>query len=323
VERGYQLSKKLPFFPSDLLEMQVYVMSRNFNLSDLNCYTMLLNAVKTAMHFDGFQDAKFKHFERHHDLWQVHENKVHSLAQAVKEKNDNQWYIYEHTFRDCMPKQCFLRHLLVLIHCLDTSTGYVYPAQESIQAGDAREGLFYSEFSKWLQDRLKDNCSNPQHADWGPHTPRQSFYLFSVLGGGIFQDIMQNARHRDEKTAKAYYEDAKALMAQIMEIPELTLQQRIWPFRDKLLHNDGRSMRRLNSFHSNNIRMKSLKEVATTFVEKNLGVISMSTQYKNPGYLLLISYKQNFTETNSLDPIPRLYRDSFSLLQATCNWAFQ
>jgi hypothetical protein len=300
VERGYQVSKKSPFFPSDLVEMQLYVMSRNFNLSDLRCYTMVLNAVETAMRFDGFQDAKFEHFERHHDLWQVHENKVHSLAQAVKEKNDHQWYIYEHTFRDCMPKQCFLRHLLVLIHCLNTSSGYLYPAQEYIKEGKASQGLFYSDFSKWLQDRLNDNCSNPQHADWGPHTPRRSFYLFSVLGGGIFQDIMRNARHRDEKTAKAYYEDAKALLARIMETPELTLQQRIWPFRDKLLHNDGRNMRRLNSFQSNHIRMESLKEVATTFVEKNLGVSRTSTQYRNAGYLLQISYRRNFTEQTPL-----------------------
>ena len=63
------MSKKSTLFPSNLVEMQLYVMSRNFNLSDLSCYTMVLNAVETAMRFDGFQDAKFEHFERHHDLW--------------------------------------------------------------------------------------------------------------------------------------------------------------------------------------------------------------------------------------------------------------
>jgi hypothetical protein len=160
VDRGYQVSKKSPFFPSDLVEMHRYVHSRNFELYDLTCYTMLLNAVETAMRFDGFQEAKFEHFERHHDLWQVHQNRVHSLAQAVKEKNDRQWYIYEHTFRDCMPKQCFLRHLLVLIHCLDTSSGFLYPAQEFIVSRHAQQGLLYSDFSKWLQDRLKDIIIN-------------------------------------------------------------------------------------------------------------------------------------------------------------------
>jgi hypothetical protein len=114
---------------------------------------MLLNAVKTGMHFDGFQDTQFENFEQQHDLWQVHQNRVHSLAQTVKDKNNHQWYIYEHTFRDCMSQQCFLWHLLVLIHCLDTSSGYVYPAQEYIEASIARQGLFYADFSKWLQER--------------------------------------------------------------------------------------------------------------------------------------------------------------------------
>ena len=46
--------------------------------------------------------------------------------------------------------------------------------------------------------------------------------------------------------------------------------------------------------------MESLKEVATTFVEKNLGVSRTSTQYRNAGYLLQISYRQNFTEQTPL-----------------------
>jgi hypothetical protein len=85
-----------------------------------------------------------------------------------------------------------------------------------------------------------------------------------------------------------------------METPELTAQQRIWPFRDKLLHNDGRNMRRLNSFHSTHVRTESLKDVATTFVQKNLGVSSNNTQYRNPAYLLQISYERNFTEQTPL-----------------------
>jgi hypothetical protein len=55
-------------------------------------------------------------------------------------------------------------------------------------------------------------------------------------------------------------------------------------------------MRRLNCFHSNHVEMESLKQVATIFVEKNLGVSCTSNQYKNPGYLLQISYLRNFTE---------------------------
>jgi hypothetical protein len=84
------------------------------------------------------------------------------------------------------------------------------------------EGLSYHGFSKWLQDRLKYNCRNKDHANWGPHTPMRTFYLFATLGGGLFQDIIRNARHRDLDTAKAYHEDAKALCKKLFDNPELS-----------------------------------------------------------------------------------------------------
>jgi hypothetical protein len=94
-----------------------------------------------------------------------------------------------------------------------------------------------------------------------------------VLGGGEFPDVMRNARHEDLlTTTKGYFEDAKLIRDLLFGNPELVAIQQIWPFIDRLIHGQGTNLRRLQTFNSNNVEMRSLQDVATLFVENMLHV---------------------------------------------------
>ena len=298
IRRNYQVRKRSPFFPSDLVDLQKYLASTKYNCKDLLFYTMILDAMDTGMRFDGYQDVKCEDFEKNSQLWSIHHNRIVSLAQGVKEKHDTKWFTYKLTFKDSVPKLCLLRHLLVHVHCAGIKSGYVFPSDKpgTEEDGHMDSGVMYAEFDKWITDRLKLNTRNNGHANWGPHTPRRSIYLFGVLGGGEFPDVMRNARHEDLLTAKGYFEDAKLLRDEIFGNPELAALQQIWPFVDRLIHGQGANLRRLQTFNSNNVEMTSLQDVATLFVEKMLGVSPDHKMYKDAGYLLERSYGLNFSQ---------------------------
>ena len=242
IRRNYQVRKRSPFFPSDLVDLQQYLASTKYKPKDLLFYTMILDAMDTGMRFDGYQDVNCDDFEKHSELWSIEHNRIISLAQGVKEKADTKWFTYKLTFKDSLPKLCLLRHLLVHVHCAGIKSGYVFPSdknhgihppgQSTDQDGHMESGILYAEFDKWITDRLKLNTRNNGHANWGPHAPRRSIYLFGVLGGGEFADVMRNARHEDLTTAKGYFEDAKLIRDSIFCNPELASIQQIWPFVD-------------------------------------------------------------------------------------------
>jgi hypothetical protein len=69
-------------------------------------------------------------------------------------------------------------------------------AEENIGGSDL-VGVEYSEWHAWLQHKAKEICHVAKHCKWSPHTPRRTFYLFGLLGGGESSqmELGSEARH--------------------------------------------------------------------------------------------------------------------------------
>lgn len=320
--RDYHVKKRSALFPSDLEDISNRLSSSQYPLHDLVCFTMLLNAIEGGMRFDGYEHATVADFERYSGNWLLKTNSIGHLAQGVKEKNDTQWSVYQVSWKDSFPKACFLRHLLVMVHCVGVRSGHLYPSKEGLHdsqlsvAGISKSGMGYSCWTRWFKNMLATACRHSHLGNWGAHTPRRTFYLFGVLGGGLFEPLMRNARHVCERTAKSYYEDACVTRDFIKSEPEVAAEQTIWPFRDKLMANNGLTNKRIHNFCSDRVDGRSLADVAQSFVETQLGVGPNHRYYKNPGHLLKISFKKSFSGTNPLtdfqvmaDMLPHHMRD--------------
>ena len=53
--RGYQVKEKSFILPQDLLSLQLFVASVNYNIWDLQNYEVLLGGIQTAGMFDGYE----------------------------------------------------------------------------------------------------------------------------------------------------------------------------------------------------------------------------------------------------------------------------
>jgi hypothetical protein len=330
--RNYRVKKRQSLLPSDLVDMHTFVSSTQYDLKHLQMYTMLLDALDTAMRNDGYTSVQFENFENYSDLWKCdHVHGIRHLAQGVKEKHDQDVQIYKIMFKDETPKLCFLRHLLVYVHCTSHAQGHLFP--ETVNLVDQEIGplpefdnngdtiptfpVTYESVRYWINNSLSKNCRHGNIGSFGPHTLRRSFYLFWTLAGGLFLSIMKHARHRDLKTAEAYKEDTDVLVADIQGNPQLASIQPAWKWHHRLLANDGQNLRRLQAFDPTDIRLHSLKEASTFFVEKQLGVPPTSAEYRIPGHLLELAYAGKFTQTKDpvqeclllLQTLPTIYRE--------------
>jgi hypothetical protein len=237
------------------------------------------------------------------------------LAQGVKEKTDKDVQVYKIMFKDETPKLCFLRHLLVYVHCTSHGQGHLFPEtvhlvdEEVINPPNFDEDgdpiptfpVTYMSVRYWINTRLSTNCRHGHIGSFGPHTLRRSFYLFWTLAGGVFESVMKHARHRDLTTAQAYKEDTDVLVEDIQGNPQLARIQPAWKWHHRLLANDGQNLRRLQAFDPTDIRLHTLQEASTFFVEQQLGVPSSSADYRNPGPLLDLAYAREFSKRQ--DPI--------------------
>ena len=314
--RNYKVLKRQSLLPSDLVDMHMLVSSTQFQLKHLQMFTMLLDALDTAMRKDGYTSVQFNHFEDYSDLWKC--DRVHGikhLAQGVKEKTDKDVQVYKIMFKDETPKLCFLRHLLVYVHCTSHGQGHLFPEtvhlvdEEVINPPNFDEDgdpiptfpVTYMSVRYWINTRLSTNCRHGHIGSFGPHTLRRSFYLFWTLAGGVFESVMKHARHRDLTTAQAYKEDTDVLVEDIQGNPQLARIQPAWKWHHRLLANDGQNLRRLQAFDPTDIRLHTLQEASTFFVEQQLGVPSSSADYRNPGPLLDLAYAREFSKRQ--DPI--------------------
>ena len=102
----------------------------------------------------------------------------------MKEKSDKEVFVYQIHFKDEQPKLCFLRHLLVFVHCCKHASNKLYrtkvshhddsddeaPSEdEEEDDGEGGEdddlralekgGLLYKVFLKWITKELKNHIN--------------------------------------------------------------------------------------------------------------------------------------------------------------------
>lgn len=287
-KRNYRPHKRSAFFPSDMRNIHTYISSQHFPLRHLVCYTMTLNAIECAMRWTGMYNTLISNFEDCSRHWLIIDGRVHHMAQAVREKNDHAWATYRHSFHDDHPKLCFLRHLLVLVHChckLGENVIYHVNENEPVQISDC-------DYKSWINQIVAFCLVNVILFMFSPHTPRITSYFWGVLGGGQFDELKRNARHRHDATANTYYQDSAAIKAAIDADPLLGKDNSIWAFSEKLVQGTGTSFERLLLSHPHRNVVTSLHEAAALFVQNNIGVASTHPRYKDAEYLLNRSYER-------------------------------
>jgi hypothetical protein len=252
--RNYRVKKRQSLLPSDLVDIHTFVSSTRHELKHLQMCTMLLDALDTAMRKDGWTFVRFENFQNYSDLWKCDRVQgIKHLAPGVKEKNDQQVQVHKIMFKDETPKLCFLRHLLVHVHCTSHGEGHLFP--ETVHLADTELGPRPPELDLngdpiptfpvtcesvrcWINACLKLNCRHGDIGLFGPHTLRRSFCLFWTLAGGCFESAMKHARHRDLTTAEAHKEDTDVLVQDIQGNPQLASIQPAWKWHHRLLSND-------------------------------------------------------------------------------------
>jgi hypothetical protein len=307
--RGYEVKQKSFILPQDLLDMQKHVASVQYNLWDLQNYTVILGGIAIAGRFDGYGDVHMEDFTDCKALFEVTELGIKSLAQRVKEKTDKMWHQYLIYFNDACPLLCYLRHLLVFVHCANLEeTGRIFTDEAELNSSDKSTPnqwtsfLDKEKFSKWLQERVMENCQDPENMNIGVHSPRATFYLFYILSGGEFPGAMRNARHETEWQARKYHRDALACMLKLISGGALP---KFPPCRETLVHKSGRVQKRILRMDPNRKEVPNLKAAAEFFVQTMLHINPTHAKYRDPKYLLELSYKKNFSTSSA----PSLGRD--------------
>ena len=97
-------------------------------------------------------------------------------------------------------------------------------------------------------------------------------------------------------TAQEYKEDTDVLVEDIQGNPHLARIQPAWKWHHRLLANDGQNLRRLQAFDPTDIRLHTLQEASTFFVQQQLGFPPSSADYRHPGTLLDLAYAREFSK---------------------------
>jgi hypothetical protein len=316
-ERNVIPKSAAPFLPCDMLKLHSYMFSQNFALEYLAQYTCILGAIHSAGRFDEYSDIQCEHFNCLHHLFEIRNNKVVSIAQNVLGKTDNKWYPYRIAFADSCPKLCYLRHLLIYVHCLNLSSDdqcYLYPNPNAFHNLDVStpttflSNVPYKLVVKWMNDMT----GNPKdHIK--PHSTRPTFYLWWTLAGGSASLAQRNARHQDYLTSQKYMQDAYIQRDLILKDPYLRSSNPVPPAYDRLMSNAGNSIRRLNQMSmGSRSDIKTLVDAASLYVNHTLLVSPNSEHYRNASYLLQKSY-----QTSSVQKSP--YDELLSLISALPN----
>ena len=226
----------------------------------------------------------------------------------IREKTDKQWFIYKLWFNDHVPQHCYLRHLLVWLHCTKIEWGVIFPSKFALDkhiqstytpeelntvdgdGGHPVESIPYTHFSKFLKLMQRQIPDALDMADWGPHSARTTFYLHSVLGGAPFASCMRNARHHDLNTAFRYWKDACHILQAVSLDPSARKRQNVSPFQDLLIHGAGSTAARVSRQNCRRLSVTKMKDVCLIFVEKMLGVPKENQHYRDPRFLLERSY---------------------------------
>lgn len=289
LSNGHKIIRANSLLPVDLVDIHNHVSSRNWPQSDMMYWCMTLSGLNATMRYEGMKHTEFEDFELRKELWTVMNGMIHTLSLALMEKRDAKKFIYQLKFNEQVKRFCFLRHIFVYLHCYhDGDSGPLY------LESDGKTEVSYKKYNDWMDERLKINCKHGSLGKYGAHSPRRSYYLFSVLGKGNYEDIKRCCRHKTPEVAEQYYEDARIIAEEILNDEELREMNPIWDFDNNLLNNDCVNMRRIRAMQGTAAEFSNLREAATYFVEKMLKVDSKHPSYRDPKFLLERSYKMNF-----------------------------
>jgi hypothetical protein len=337
--RKYREKPRSPLFPSDLVDLQKYIEVCGFHhLKHFEFYTMLLCGIYLYARYDEYHDLEISDLEdpRCRVLFNISTTSIECLALMIDgSKNHGEDAFYQLFFNDEMPRQCFLRHLLVWLHITGIDSGSLFPKPSDLYNDQLELHGFSSKipdnaFNSWLQNMTANHCRHSDKLRAGTHTLKITSFLLAIMGGGQFQSIKRNARHKDDKSANRYYTDGVQTMERIRKNHSLALQQPTWKFRDTLVHQVGDNQERLNRFVHDRQDMP-LKEVVTFFIVTMLRVPANSPNFKDPDYLLKRSYTMKFLDNEAtsnpftqcmayIDPLPPEIREPISrcLLRLVC-----
>ena len=196
IKGSYQL------LPDELLDVRQRLLS-SFCLADLQLYTIVLVSIFLFLRHDEFH--KLKVTDVVNDLSAVTPNRIASLCIKVKGKTDQRHRHLVLWAHDDKPLMCPVRHLLLYIHLCDIRDGYLFPDLKNQSQPRA-----YKAMLKELKVKL--NGILQRKANLTTHSFRKTGYLFGVWGGGDFETLRTSARHKSDKMAQRYMDDASFLL---------------------------------------------------------------------------------------------------------------
>jgi hypothetical protein len=200
--RKYRERPRSPMFPSDIYDIQKYVEGCGFHhMKNFEFYTMLLCGIYLYGRFDEYHDLEISDFDdpRCRVLFNISNSAIECLAVMIDgSKNHRQDAYYQLFFNDEMPRQCFLRHLLVWVHIAGIDRGSVFPHPTDLFHKTLCLNGFNSKvpdylFNSWLQQMLANHCRHSDQVRAGTHTLKVTAFLLAIMGGGEFQSIKRNA----------------------------------------------------------------------------------------------------------------------------------
>ena len=270
-------------------------------------YVALLDAIHLGARWDSYHRVKVEDFNTTSKHWVVFNHGYFTnFAQRIKEKTDEDVTTYRIHFDDTVKERCLARHLLVFHHCSGVSSGYVFPNEKELR--EARAALLAGNVTGWHAEDAMDYeklcqfiehwrtlVKGAEHANWGPHSTRITKYLWGFLGGADLDMAAKAARHKCMKMAMQYLQDSASIRDLLKDHPQLRNLQKVPPFRDDIVLGNGENMERaLLELPNRKVSCNSLQELCRIFVEDMLHVSPQHDKYRDPEFLLKLSYQKDF-----------------------------
>ena len=114
-----------------------------------------------------------------------------------------------------------VRHLLVFVYLLGSTSGYLFPDYTTLVTffedrgeGHISKPILYNTFLKTLQHACNRQLATDRPgATWGLHSLRKTGYLLAIWAGAPHAQILEAARHSSEKNSRLYSAGAATLKA--------------------------------------------------------------------------------------------------------------
>ena len=151
----------------DVLDIHVYVKARLYKTWHFAEYTMILGGTYDAGRFDSYSEVQLICFSKASSNFAIKNNTIQPLAQQVRGRSDTGWFTYLLKFQDHCPELCYLRHLLVFVHCMHLEGAaedtHLFPEKTTLMehTPDSIEVDSYLEGLHWSRKKVMENSLNP------------------------------------------------------------------------------------------------------------------------------------------------------------------